>query len=172
MKRLYYGIAFFCLIVGLFWWGNSFSYPIVCNTRGCVTHQQLVRERAWAKSFAEETDADAPSEEMILTTLVRRHLIMNHKTATPISAKDAVAYRQSILRFTDEEKLRELGFESFAQYDEHVTIPFLTQTAYMQEEGIEEPQDVYAKLSEHMLIVSLLPNFKWDNATGQMIQRQ
>lgn len=171
MKFIHYALIIVPLFLALFWWGGSLSFPIICNTRGCVTHKQLVRERAYAQAFAEATNAANPAEEAVLTTLWRRHLITSNEANIAISAKDAVAYRQSILHFTDEEKLRELGFSSFAEYDEKVTIPFLMQAAYMRDQNIEESKDAYKKLSENMIIVSLLPNYTWSKETAQMVGR-
>lgn len=171
MKFLHYALIIVPLFLALFWWGESFSFPILCNTRGCVTHRQLVQERVYATAFAQETDSSEPAEEAMLTTLWRRHLISSNKANIAISAKDAVAYRQSILHFTDEEKLQDLGFSSFAEYDEKVTIPFLMQAAYMEDNNIEETKDAYKELSKKMLIVSLLPKYTWDKETAQIVGR-
>lgn len=156
-------------LLGL-WWQHSFALPMFCTLRGCITTSAFAKEKMYAQSFARLTNADTPSEESILTTLVRIHLLKTIGN-TSISANEAVKYRTSVLHLTNEEAIRPIGFSSFQEYDNSVTIPFLMQEAYMKEHTIQTSDDVYTALAKQRRVISLLFHYTWDSSKGEVVAR-
>ncbi len=170
MKIVY--TIFIVLVVGLLllWGRSSFALPIFCSTHGCVTNQEWKKEQAYQAAFAQGAHSSIPSDAPILTTLVRKHLIMNTQGNKDMS-KEAVQYRTEILHFTDEAQLPQIGFHSFVEYDNAVTIPFLLQQAYMNEHGIKTPEEAYVQLAKDFRVVSLLFDYTWDTSKGEVVAR-
>ena len=152
------------------WWQHSFARPILCTLRGCVTTSSLAKEKTYAQSFARLTNADTPPEQSILTTLIRIHLLKAFGN-TSISENEAVKYRTSVLHLTDEQTIRPIGFSSFQEYDDSVTIPFLMQEAYAKEHNLTTSDDVYASLAKQHRVVSLLFRYAWDSSKGEAVAR-
>ncbi|MDA1168803.1 MAG: hypothetical protein O3A36_00505 [bacterium] len=154
----------------LFWWKHAFALPIFCSTRGCVTTIDRNAEKKHQKAFATVTQSSPPTETTILTTLVRRHLIL-HLPNTQDFSQEAISYRTDILHFTDEAAIKEMGFDSFTEYDNAVTIPFLLQQSYMNEHGFKDPQEAYKNLSKNYHVLSLLFGYTWDSSKGEVVPR-
>lgn len=157
-------------ILGFFWWQSDFALPIFCTTRGCVTTLEWNLERVHQVAFAQATRSNIVSEEAILTTLVRRHLIMNAGNAAA-NIQEAIQYRTNILHLTDESQVRHIGFDSFTQYDERVTIPFLLQESYIKQHSFKSSQEAYAAISQNFSVISLLFGYTWDSSKGEVVAR-
>lgn len=164
-------LAIICSLIGIsllfFWWRADFALPIFCTTRGCVSTAQRDRERTYQQEFANAANTSSPSEEAILTSLVRRHLILHTQNSTN-DRQQAVRYRTDILHLTDISAIQQVGFSSFEEYDDLVTIPFLLQQAYMSEHSLQTPEEAYIDLSEHFRVVPLIFGYTWDTSKGEV----
>lgn len=169
MKAFIY-TAFIVLVIALLfvWWRSAFALPIFCTTRGCVTNQEWKKEKEHQAAFAQGTNSSIPNDAPILTTLVRKHLILNTQNNADMT-QEAVKYRTEILHLTQEEQLKQLGFSSFAEYDQAVTIPFLLQQAYMNEHSIRTPEEAYVSLAKNFRVISLLFDYTWDTSKGEVV---
>lgn len=162
------------LIVTLFlflsWWKHDFALPLFCTTRGCVTSIELEKEKKYHASFSNMVQSEPPTESAVLTTLVRKHLILNMHNSQDFS-QEAIKYRTDVLHLTDEEHVKKLGFNSFLEYDNEVTIPFLLQQAYLYEHGFGNPRETYINLSKNYSVFSLLFKYTWDSSIGEVVAR-
>lgn len=152
------------------WWQRSFALPMLCTLRGCITTSMLAKEKTYLESFAHLTNSETPSEQSVLTTLVRIHLLRVFGN-TSISENEAVKYRTSVLHLTSEQTIRPIGFSSFQEYDNSVTIPFLMQEAYAKEHNLQTSDDVYTELAKQHMVVSLLFRYTWDSSKGEVVAR-
>lgn len=170
MKFLIVVCALALTVLLFFWWRSDFALPLFCTTRGCVTTTGLEQERKYQELFSTATTSNPPSEQAVLTTLVRLFLIQNIPGAH-VSPQDAQKYRTDILHLTDVSSIQQLGFASFDEYDNAVTIPFLLQQSYMNEHGLESPTQAYAAISKQISVVSFMKNYTWDGSRGEVAAR-
>lgn len=170
MKYLISVALFIATFLVLFWWKHAFALPIFCTTRGCVTTLDWNTEKKYQQAFATITQSSSPAETAILTTLVRKHLILNIQNTQDFS-NEAIKYRTDILHFTDETTIIKMGYNSFVEYDNAVTIPFLLQQSYMNEHNFKDPQEAYSNLSKNFRVFSLLFRYTWDSSKGEVVAR-
>ncbi len=170
MKIIYALFAVVVTTLLFLWWRSEFALPIFCTTRGCVTNAELQKETAYQLAFAQAAHSAAPTKNAVMTTLVRKHLILTTQNNTA-TTEDAIKYRTDILHLTDEEHLKQLGFTSFEEYDREVTIPFLLQQTYMNEHSLKNPEEAYSMLSTNFRVVSLLFDYTWDSSKGEAVAR-
>jgi hypothetical protein len=170
MKIIYTLFVVLIIALAFLWWRSAFALPIFCTTRGCVTNQEWNKEKEHQSAFADAANSSLPSDAPILTTLVRKHLILTTQNDTDMS-QEAAKYRTEVLHFTEEEQLKQLGYRSFEEYDGAVTIPFLLQQAYMTEHSLKTPEEVYVNLSKNFRVVSLLFHYTWDRSKGEVVAR-
>lgn len=166
-------IGIFSLVLAallVFWWKSDFAMPLFCTTRGCVTTTGLQQERNYQMLFSTATNSTQPTEQTILTTLVRLFLIKNIPGKS-VSLEDAKNYREDVLHLTDESHIKQLGFASFNEYDNAVTIPFLLQQSYMNEHGFKSPPQAYAAISKNISVFSLMFDYTWDSSKGEVVVR-
>lgn len=170
MKLIYTLFTVVVVALLLLWWRSAFALPIFCTTRGCVTNQEWTKEKEYQKAFADAAHSSLPSDAPILTTLVRKHLFLNTQNNDNIS-EEAVKYRTEILHLTDAVQLKQLGFTSFEEYDNAVTIPFLLQQSYMNEHSLKTPEEAYIQLAKNFRVISLLFDYTWDTSKGEVVDR-
>ncbi|MEK7499612.1 MAG: hypothetical protein AAB649_03330 [Patescibacteria group bacterium] len=170
MKYLVSVVLFIALLLVTFWWKHAFAFPIFCTTRGCVTNIDRNTEKKHQDAFATITNSALPTEIVVLTTLVRRHLLANMQNTNNFS-QEAIKYRTDVLLFTDEVMVKKMGYDSFVEYDEEVTVPFLLQQSYMNEHSLKDPQEAYISLSKNYRVISLLFRYTWDRSTAEVVAR-
>lgn len=149
----------------------SFGIPLACGTYGCIRATDAKAQRAYDDAFARSTATPAPSEQALLTTLMRRYLLTHAISSSRISVADVAQYRTDVLHVVDDSLVKGLGYVSLAEYDALVLVPFLTQQALMQERHLDAPSALYAQLAQEQWLVLLKPGYRWNRATGEVVAK-
>lgn len=149
----------------------SFGIPIACGSHGCIRATDATAQHRYDSAFARSTNGQEPSEQAVLTTLVRRYLLAHAATTSSVSLNDAAQYRTEILHATDPKILKKLGFSSFEEYDKLVLVPFLQQDSLMKERHADNPSVLYARLAQEQSIFFFKKGYRWNKATGEVVAK-
>lgn len=151
--------------------GALLPWPVACSLRGCVTTTAWEAHSAARVAFNQAVHQPAPTAAEALTTLIRQHLVSHAFVRVPVTAQDAVRYREEVLNARDEATVRETVGLSLADYDKYVILPLLQQEALRQETKVETFDELFTLLARERPMWALSRGLVWDRSTAKVIER-
>lgn len=151
--------------------GARFPWPVACSMRGCVTTTAWGRQLSARAAFNQAAKQPAPLAAEALTTLVRQHLVSHAFIRVPVTAHDAIRYREEVLNARDEAAVQEAVGLPLKDYDSFVILPLLQQEALRQERRVESFDELFTLLARERPVWVLPRGLVWDKASAKVIAR-
>ncbi|MBI4022249.1 MAG: hypothetical protein HY372_02740 [Candidatus Andersenbacteria bacterium] len=149
--------------------GTRFPWPVACSLRGCVTTTAWDKQLEARTAFNQAAKQPPPTAPEALTTLVRQHLVSHAFIRVPVTAQDAVRYREEVLNARDESAVQEAVGLPLKDYDNLVILPLLQQEALRQERRVETFDEMFTLLARERPVWVLLRGLVWDKASAKVI---
>lgn len=151
--------------------GTLLPWPVACSLRGCVTTTAWQAQVAARTTFNRAGSQPAPTADEALTTLLRQHLVSHAFIRVPVTAQDAVRYREEVLNAREEAAVQETVGLSLADYDTYVILPLLQQEALRQERKVESFDELFTLLARERPLWVLSRGLAWDKSTAKVVAR-
>ena len=143
-------------------------WPIACTTRGCITTTTWQHALTVATTFAGRAGQKPPTAAVVLTTLIRQHLVHFGQLQSPISAADAKHYREDILHITDAAVIKQSTGLSLEEYDATVIIPLLEQESLRQQQSLTTADELFKQLAKERFVLLLPFHLRWNRDAGMV----